>query len=188
MPSPFTSAKRRGYLSWLIQLWAAPNAVSTKDGAAKLPLPVASASHTPPSPKPMMSARPSPFTSPSIRGYLSWLSQLWAAPKPFNTKEGAAKLPLLAASACHTPPSPKPMMSARPSPFTSAKRRGYLSALVQLCAEPNAPIAIVRSEKWPDPVAADTQTPALPNPTISALPSPFTSARVRGYWFWLLQL
>src|SRR5437660_174372 len=81
-----------GYWSWLVQLSETPKAFKTNDGAAKVRFPVAGASHTPASPKPMMSALPSPFTSARKRGYLSWLVQLSEAPKAFNTNDGAAKL------------------------------------------------------------------------------------------------
>ena len=79
-----------------------------------------------------MSARLSPFTSPSVRGYRSFLVQPPdPGPKDAKAKDGAAKDPSPSAIDTDTPACPKPTMSAKPSPFTSANARGYWSLLVQ---------------------------------------------------------
>src|SRR5215212_7816449 len=79
---------------------------------------------------------------------------------------------------------PKPMISANPSPFTSASARGYTSSLDQppaLFDVPKAPNRRLPGAKFPPPVARATVTPPMPKPTMSANPSPFTSASSRGY-------
>src|SRR5438132_584918 len=74
-------------------------------------------------------------------------------------------------------------MSALPSPLTSPSTRGNWSLLDQPPAAAELPKLSRTSfgaAKLPPPVASETQTPSCPNPTMSALPSPFTSARWRG--------
>src|SRR5207237_5738872 len=68
-----------------------------------------------------------------------------------------------------------------PSPFTSPSSRGNWLWLVQ----PPAPAPKLSSTRFgaanpPTLVASDTHTPSWPKPTMSALPSPFTSASWRG--------
>src|SRR5207253_865800 len=74
-----------------------------------------------------------------------------------------------------------PTMSALPSPLTSASSRGNLSSLDQ---PPALTAKLLRTSDGaanpPPPAASETQTPSWPKPTMSALPSPFTSASWRG--------
>ena len=87
------------------------------------------------------------------------------------------------ASETKTPVSPNPTMSAMPSPFTSASSRGYWSWLFH----PPAPDQSPQARMWRRQgirlrSRRETKTPAWPNPTMSAMWSPFTSASSRGYW------
>src|SRR3954453_13790148 len=143
--SPFTSPRTRGFWSWLTQPPAAalvPNAFDVRVAAAKVPSAWPSAVKVPPKPNPTMSARPSPFTSPSSRVAWSSLNQPPATahdPKTFDARMGAVKVPLAWPNAVKVPPKPKPTMSARPSPFTSPRSRGFWSWLVQPPATAPAP-------------------------------------------------
>src|SRR5947207_2488465 len=124
-----------------------------------------------------------------MRGYWSWLAQPpAAAPNWASSKLGAAKWPPPVASDTTTPVLLNPTMSASPSPFTSASTRGYWSWLLQPPPiAPNWGSSKFGAANCPPPLASETTTPVLLNPTMSASPSPFTSASTRGYRSWLLQ-
>ncbi len=71
--------------------------------------------------------RPSPVMSARKRGCLSTRQPPASKPKSASTNCGAWKVPSPLLSAVHTPASPKPTMSALPSPVMSARKRGCLS-------------------------------------------------------------
>ncbi len=110
------------------------------DGSVN-PAPVLSDTNTAVSPKPTMSALPSPFTSPSIRGKLSSFAQLPMVGQycAIHLDSGAKVFPWL--SATYTPSLAKPTISALPSPLTSAKRRGKELLEVQPPADEPEPKA-----------------------------------------------
>ncbi len=88
-----------------------------------MPSPLLIAVHTPASPKPTMSALPSPVMSARKRGCLS-TRQPCSKPSSASTNCGSAKSPPPLLRAVHAPASPKPTMSALPSPVMSARKRG----------------------------------------------------------------
>ncbi len=93
-----------------------------------------------------------------------------------------AKLPAAGGERTMTPASPKPTISAMPSPFTSASSRGKVVA-APTASRLDAPNWLERMLVGAEVPTAGGQRhgyPALPKPTISAMPSPFTSASSRG--------
>ena len=104
-------------------------------------------------------------------------------PKLEITFFGSAKLPLPVANETITPSFQKPTTSAIPSPLTSAIVRMCLSTRqlsADPSADPNPETAMCGGANLPPPVANETITPSRPKPTTSAIPSPLTSAIMRG--------
>src|SRR5215471_4007050 len=75
-----------------------------------------------------------------------------------------------------------PTMSASPSPFMSAMRRGLTSALGGQAPQPGEKVhcSQIDSETKCEPLLSATQISLAPNPTMSGSPSPSTSTRKRG--------
>src|SRR5439155_200406 len=158
-----------------------PKAASSNVGCAKCPPGVASATQTPPLPKPTMSAMWSAFTSASRRGLVLLLLQPPVlGPKAESSKVGCAKGTPGGPSVSQTPSLPKPTRSANPSAFTSATSRGYVLSLLQ----PPALGAKAESSKvgcanviggGPPFSSTDTVFDSAFAATRSGLPSPFKS-------------
>ena len=145
--------------------------------AWKVPLPLFSATHTPASPNPTMSARPSPVRSARKRGCFS------TRQPPALVGEVVDHLRRSAGRCrcrCSAPPTPRRRRSRRCRPGRRRSgRRGTAGASRpasrrrrrRSCRPPS-------SVAWnvPLPLFNDTHTPASPNPTMSARLSPVRSA------------
>src|SRR5829696_3612046 len=146
----------------------------------KLPSPVFSETHTPPSPNPTMSAHRSPVRSARNRGCRSTRQSPAENPKSSTTRVGGLNVPSPLFSETHTPPWPNQTMSAHRSPVRSARNRGCRSTRHPPAENPKSSTTRCGAPKLPSPLFSETHTPPSPNPTMSAHPSPVRSARKRG--------
>jgi hypothetical protein len=92
----------------------------------------------------------------------------------------SGKNPLPVDNLTNTFLSPKPIISAYPSPLTSARNLGYLSKLLHPPLSIVNPIEYPFSGPNPSPVDNLINTLLPPKATISAFPSPLTSAKNLG--------
>ena len=195
-PSPFTSPRTRGVWSWLDPAAgrrARAESIRRQDGGSEAAIGLAERGIGPAKPKPTMSARPSPFTSPRSRGAWSWLAQPPAAapePKYVDARTGAAK--------CHRPGRARYRRprnrSRRCRPGRRRSHRRELAGFGSGSPSRRPPRSSRRQStpamgaaKVPSAWPSAVNVPAKPKPTISARPSPFTSPRTRGFWSRLTQ-
>ena len=162
-PSPVRSASVRTWSSVRQPSWNANPGTPRRVGPNP-PAPAANATHTESSPKPTMSAAPSPVRSARMRR-CRVLSQPPGLPEVGQDEGRLPKPPVPSPRATHTPSSPKPTRSARRFPVTSATDRGVPASPSRLRRARTPPAQRAGAANPPAPSPRATHTPSSAKPT-----------------------